>query len=307
MLSMGQLSAAQEAAAERALRGYDAAGRPGGPYSAQQPPPGMEFGGYLKGCVGIVWMPAGANARPSEVHPSSCAAAAAAFTEASAPPPPPPPDSARDGASQPASALPPDARDGAGASPPPPPTMSVVAFTLKLAGDVSSFTPSVQAEIAHAIAAEASVQPSAVKVTVTSGSVIVDVSIQSPTASATSVYSKLASATNSPSSAAAMLASVTGVSCAVIDVMKPATITADKAEEVEEKQTKLAELNSRIEAIAAEEAPIKKAIAETVAAEKAAAEKAAADTAAADKVAADKAAADKAAADKAAAEKAAAE
>ena len=245
MLSMEQLTAAQEAAAERALRGYDAAGRPGGRYSAQQPPPGMEFGGYLKGCVGVVWMPAGANARPSDVHSSSCAAAAAAFTDAAAfadaaasteasapslapplplPPPPPPPASARDGARQPASAPPPGARDGACA--PPPPAMSVVAFTLKLAGDVSSFTPSVQAEITYAIAAEASVQPSAVEIAVTSGSVIVDVSIQTPTATATSVQSKMASATSSPSSATAMLASVTGVQCAVIAISKPATLSA---------------------------------------------------------------------------------
>ena len=97
---------------------------------------------------------------------------------------------------------------------------------LRLAGDVSSFTPSVQAEIIHTIAAEASVQPSAVKVTVTSGSVIVDVSIQTPTATATSLHSKMASATNSPSSAAAMLASVTGVQCAVIAISKPATLSA---------------------------------------------------------------------------------
>jgi C-terminal processing protease CtpA/Prc len=195
--------------------------------------------------------------------------------------------------------------------------VSVVKFTLKLAGDVSSFTPSVQAEITYAIAAEAGVQPSAVEIAVTSGSVIVDVSIKTATATATSVQSKMASATSSPSSATAMLASVTGVSCAVIDVTKPATITADQAEEAEEKQTKLAELNSRIDAIAAEDAQIKKAIAETAAAEKAAAEtaatekaavdKAAADKAAAEKAAAEKAAADKAAADKAAAEKAAAE
>ena len=102
--------------------------------------------------------------------------------------------------------------------------VSVVKFTLKLAGDVSSFTPSVQAEIAHAIAAEASVQPSAVEVTVTSGSVIVDVSIQTPTATATSVQSKMASATSSPSSATAMLASVTGVSIAVLAVVTPPII-----------------------------------------------------------------------------------
>ena len=99
--------------------------------------------------------------------------------------------------------------------------MSVIGFTLELGGDVSSFTPSVQAEISSAIAAQASVDPSAVELAISPGSVIVDVSIQTTTAMATSVQSTMASATSSPSSATAMLASVNGVSIAVLFVTPP--------------------------------------------------------------------------------------
>jgi len=102
--------------------------------------------------------------------------------------------------------------------------MSVVGFALVLAGDVSSFTPSVRNEMQGAIAARAGVDPSAVTVTVTSGSVIVLVSIQTYAVTATSVQSTMASATSSPSGATAMLASVTGVSIAVLAVVTPPTI-----------------------------------------------------------------------------------
>ena len=102
--------------------------------------------------------------------------------------------------------------------------MSVVDFALRLAGDVSSFTPSVRTEMKSAIAARAGVDPSAVMVTVTSGSVIVGVRILTPPAMATSVQSAMASATSSPSSATAMLASVTGVSIAVLAVVTPPII-----------------------------------------------------------------------------------
>ena len=105
--------------------------------------------------------------------------------------------------------------------PPPPPAMRVVDFALRLAGDVSSFTLSVRTEIKSAIAARAGVNASAVMVTVTSGSVIVDVRIQTPTAMATSVQSAMASATSSLSSTTAMLASVTGVSITVLAVVTP--------------------------------------------------------------------------------------
>jgi hypothetical protein len=103
--------------------------------------------------------------------------------------------------------------------------MSLVGFTLELDGDVSSFTPSVRTQVQGAIAARAGVDPSAVMVTVTSGSVIVGVRIYTPTAMATSVQSAIASATSSPSSATAMLASVTGVSIAVLAVVTPPTVT----------------------------------------------------------------------------------
>ncbi|KOO22322.1 serine threonine kinase [Chrysochromulina tobinii] len=99
--------------------------------------------------------------------------------------------------------------------------MSVVDFALRLAGDVSSFTLSVRTEMQSAIAAQAGVDPSAVMVTVTSGSVVVGVRILTPTAMATSVQSAVASAISSPSSATTMLASVTGISIAVLAVVTP--------------------------------------------------------------------------------------
>ena len=99
--------------------------------------------------------------------------------------------------------------------------MSIVGFTLELDGDVSSFTRSVRTQMQSAIAARAGVDPSAVELAVSPGSVIVDVSIQTTTATAVSVQSTMASATSSPSSAIAMLASVTGVSIAVLAVVTP--------------------------------------------------------------------------------------
>eukprot|EP00900_Chrysochromulina_parva_P000453 jgi/Chrpa1/10408/Chrysochromulina_OHIO_Genome00004278-RA len=108
--------------------------------------------------------------------------------------------------------------------PPPSPPASVVGFTLELAGDVSSFTPSVQAQMQSAIAAQASVDPSAVELTISPGSVIVDVSIQTTTAAVASVQSTMAIATSSPSSATAMLASVTGIPIAVLAIVTPPTV-----------------------------------------------------------------------------------
>jgi hypothetical protein len=102
--------------------------------------------------------------------------------------------------------------------------MSVVGFALKLDGDVSSFTLSVQAQMQSAFAARAGVDPSAVELAITPGSVIVDVSIQTYAATATLVQSAMVSATSSTSSATAMLANVTGVPIAVLAVVTPPTI-----------------------------------------------------------------------------------
>ena len=107
---------------------------------------------------------------------------------------------------------------------PSPPAMSVVGFTLRLAGDISSFTPSVQSQIKSAIAARAGVDLSAVDLTISPGSIIIGVRILTPTATAASVQSTMASATSTPSSATAMFASVTGVSIAVLAVVTPPTI-----------------------------------------------------------------------------------
>jgi hypothetical protein len=102
--------------------------------------------------------------------------------------------------------------------------MSVVRFTLELAGDVSSFTPSVRTEMKGAIAARAGVDPSAVELTISPGSVLVDVSIQTSAVTAALAQATMASAASSPSSATAMLASVTGVSIAVLAVVTPPTV-----------------------------------------------------------------------------------
>ena len=110
------------------------------------------------------------------------------------------------------------------ASPPPSPLTSVVRFTLELAGDVSSFNPSLLTQMKSATAARAGVDPSAVELTVSPGSVIVGVSIQMATAMAASVQATMASATSTPSSATAMFASVTGVSITVLAVVTPPTI-----------------------------------------------------------------------------------
>ena len=102
--------------------------------------------------------------------------------------------------------------------------MSVVKFTLELAGDVSSFTPSVQAQIQGVIAALAGVHQSAVELTISPGSVIIDVRIQTYVGTAALVQSTMASATSSPSSATLMLANVTGVSITVLAVVTPPVV-----------------------------------------------------------------------------------
>lgn len=57
LFSATQLADAQAAAAQRASEGFDASGKPGGPFTERAPPPGHLFGGYLKGCTGVVWTP----------------------------------------------------------------------------------------------------------------------------------------------------------------------------------------------------------------------------------------------------------
>ena len=103
--------------------------------------------------------------------------------------------------------------------------MSVVGFSLRLAGDVSSFTSSVLDQMKSAIAARAGVGPSAVELTVRAGSVIVGVSILTPLTTSASVQSAMASATSNSSSATAMLESVTGISVNVLTVVTSPTVT----------------------------------------------------------------------------------
>ena len=103
--------------------------------------------------------------------------------------------------------------------------MSVVGFTLRLDGDISSFTPSVQSQIKSAIAARAGVDPSAVELTISPGSVIVSVRILTPTATAASVQSTMDNAMSSLSSVNAMFANVTSFPIAVLAVLTRPTIS----------------------------------------------------------------------------------
>ena len=55
----GPLSEKAELAAAEAridADGFDADGRPGGPYSAAAPPPGKVFGGFQKGATDVTWV-----------------------------------------------------------------------------------------------------------------------------------------------------------------------------------------------------------------------------------------------------------
>ena len=75
-----------------------------------------------------------------------------------------------------------------------------------------------------AFAAQAGVDPSAVDLTISAGSVIADVRIETYAVTAASVQSTMARATSSPSSATAMLANVTGFPIAVLAVVTAPTI-----------------------------------------------------------------------------------
>jgi len=96
--------------------------------------------------------------------------------------------------------------------------MSDVSFTLELVGDVSAFTESVQDEMTLAIATQAGVNQSAVTITITSGSVILDVAIRVPSSAATTVQSTMAAVTSTPSGATTMLSAVSGVNITVAAV-----------------------------------------------------------------------------------------
>lgn len=102
--------------------------------------------------------------------------------------------------------------------------MSDVQFTLALAGDVATFTASVKTEVQQAIATQAGVDRSAVTITVTSGSVVLEISIRVPTSTATSVQSTIATATSTPSSATAMLSSVSSVAITVTAITVAPTL-----------------------------------------------------------------------------------
>ena len=62
---------AQEEAEKRRQRGYDTDGNINGQYNETSPPPGMRFGGYLKGCMGVVWKPENEAPEPEE-RPGYC-------------------------------------------------------------------------------------------------------------------------------------------------------------------------------------------------------------------------------------------
>ena len=54
-MSEVEASACEDGAEARRALGYDAKGNLGGPYSENNPPPGMEFSAYRKGCTGVAW------------------------------------------------------------------------------------------------------------------------------------------------------------------------------------------------------------------------------------------------------------
>ena len=93
-----------------------------------------------------------------------------------------------------------------------------------LDGDISSFTESVQTQMRNATAARAGVDPSVVELTISPGSVLVNVSIQTSTAMAASVQSTMINLVSSPSSATLIFANVTGVSITVLAVVLSPTI-----------------------------------------------------------------------------------
>jgi len=55
LASPGFGAAAAQGVASRLAAGFAADGSVGGPFSKTSPPPRMKFGGYLKGCTGVVW------------------------------------------------------------------------------------------------------------------------------------------------------------------------------------------------------------------------------------------------------------
>jgi len=88
------------------------------------------------------------------------------------------------------------------------------------------FTESVTAEIAAAIAHRAGVEPSAVQVVVSAGSVILHVEILTLTASSSAVLATMAAATSDASQASAMLSSVTSVPIVVLAIPVAPSIVA---------------------------------------------------------------------------------
>ena len=105
--------------------------------------------------------------------------------------------------------------------------MTSVAFELRASGSVSDYTLTIKSEIAAAVATAASVDVSAVSVTVAAGSVLIGVRITtlSP-ASAAAVQANVATATASPQAAQAMLASVTSTPIAVSAITIGAQVVA---------------------------------------------------------------------------------
>jgi len=95
-------------------------------------------------------------------------------------------------------------------SPTPPPGTTGVTFSLAAAGSVTDYTTTVIDGIKAAVATTAGNGATAadVAVTVTAGSVVIDVTISTPAASASSVQSSISAATTDASAATTMLSSV---------------------------------------------------------------------------------------------------
>ena len=126
-----------------------------------------------------------------------------------------------------ATALPPLLLSPAPSPPPSPllPSVHAVSFSIRVAGDLSSFTADVIGELEAAVATRASVAPAVVTAQVTAGSVIVGFTIgSSSSGEASTISSTMASAlAGDPST---IFSSVTGAAVAVEAVLSQPTVSS---------------------------------------------------------------------------------
>ena len=93
-------------------------------------------------------------------------------------------------------------------SPPLPPPDVTIAFTLTAEGELDAYDNAVVGRIVEAIAAQASIDPAAVTVTVTAGSVLISVRIVIAHEESTTIQNSLAQLMVTPAAATSMLSAV---------------------------------------------------------------------------------------------------